>query len=77
MLELSRGGCAILFSTHILEIAESMCNNLYIINKGKIVAQGQVGALKDSVKKGSTLEELFIELTGGSEYQEVVKYLNN
>ncbi len=77
MLELSRGGCAILFSTHILEIAESMCNNLYIINKGKIVVSGPTAELKSNAKEGSTLEELFIELTGGSEYDEVVKYLKN
>lgn len=76
MLELSRGGCAILFSTHILEIAESMCDRLYIINKGKIVADGPVEQLKGSIKQGSSLEELFIELTGGSEYEEVLKYLN-
>jgi ABC-2 type transport system ATP-binding protein len=84
MLELSRSGCAILFSTHILEIAESMCNRLYIINKGTIVAEGEVAQLKNSLRQGpheagvtgSTLEELFIELTGGSEYDEVLKYLN-
>ena len=77
MIELARNGCAILFSTHILEIAESMCNRLYIINSGKIVAQGAINELKDRVNKGSTLEELFIELTGGSEYSEVIKYLKD
>jgi ABC-2 type transport system ATP-binding protein len=75
MIELSRSGCAILFSTHILEIAESMCNTLFIINKGKIVAHGTMEQLRSSVNQGSTLEELFIGLTGGSEYDEVVKYL--
>ncbi len=77
MIELSHNGCAILFSTHILEIAESMCKSLYIINKGKIVACGPIENLKSNAKEGSTLEELFIELTGGSEYDEVVKYLKN
>jgi ABC-2 type transport system ATP-binding protein len=76
MLELSRSGCAILFSTHILEIAENMCHRLYIINQGKIVADGPVEKLKENIRQGSTLEELFIELTGGSEYDEVIKYLN-
>lgn len=76
MLELSRAGCAILFSTHILEIAENMCHRLYIINKGKIVADGPVDKLKETLRQGSTLEELFIELTGGSEYDEVIKYLS-
>ncbi len=77
ILELARNGCAVLFSTHILEIAESMCSRLYIIDKGKIVAQGKVAELKDSIKAGSSLEELFIELTGGSEYQEVLRYLSD
>lgn len=77
ILELARNGCAVLFSTHILEIAESMCSRLYIIDKGKIVAEGTVTELKDSIKAGSSLEELFIELTGGSEYQEVVRYLSD
>ena len=75
MIELSRSGCAILFSTHILEIAESMCKTLYIINKGKIVAHGSMDQLRSSVREGTNLEELFIELTGGSEYEEVVKHL--
>ncbi len=77
ILELAHNGCAVLFSTHILEIAESMCNRLYIIDRGKIVADGAVAELKDSIKAGSSLEELFIELTGGSEYQEVIRYLSD
>lgn len=75
--ELARGGAAVLLSTHILEIAESMCERLYIIDKGKIVAGGEPERLKQSVKSGSSLEELFIELTGGSEYNEVIKYLSD
>lgn len=77
ILELARNGCAVLLSTHILEIAESMCSRLYIIDRGKIVAEGAVAELKDSIKAGSSLEELFIELTGGSEYQEVIRYLSD
>ncbi|MEE8417698.1 MAG: AAA family ATPase, partial [candidate division Zixibacteria bacterium] len=77
ILELAHNGCAVLFSTHILEIAESMCSRLYIIDRGKIVADGAVAELKDSIKAGSSLEELFIELTGGSEYQEVIRYLSD
>ena len=74
--EMAKGGCAILFSTHILEIAESICDSIYIINKGKIVARGNIEQLRNEAR-GSTLEELFIELTGGSEYDEVVKFLRN
>ena len=77
ILELARGGCAVLLSTHILGIAESMCDRIYIIDKGKIIADGEPEKLKHSVKAGSSLEELFIELTGGSEYNEVIKYLSD
>lgn len=75
ILELARGGRAVMLSTHILEIAESMCDRIYIIDKGRIVAEGKPESLKQSVKAGTSLEELFIELTGGSEYNEVLKYL--
>jgi ABC-2 type transport system ATP-binding protein len=77
ILELARNGCAVFFSTHILEIAESMCDRLYIIDRGKIVVEGTLAELKNSIKAGSSLEELFIELTGGSEYQEVIRYLSD
>ena len=77
ILELARSGCAVMLSTHILEIAESMCDRIYIIDKGKIIAEGEPEKLKQSVKTGSSLEELFIELTGGSEYNEVLKYLSD
>ena len=76
ILELARGGCAVMLSTHILEIAESMCDRIYIIDKGKIIAEGETEELKQSVRAGSSLEELFIELTGGSEYNEVLRYLS-
>jgi ABC-2 type transport system ATP-binding protein len=62
ILQLARDGCAILF---------------YIINKGRIVAKGDINSLKESAESESSLEELFIELTGGSEYNEVINYLRN
>ncbi len=75
IVELARGGRAVMLSTHILEIAESMCDRIYIIDKGRIIAEGDPEKLKQSVKASSSLEELFIDLTGGSEYDEVLKYL--
>jgi len=77
IIQLASDGCAVLLSTHILEIAENMCDHIYIINKGRIVASGDIKSLKDSAESESSLEELFIELTGGSEYNEVIKYLRN
>jgi len=77
IIELAKNGCAVLFSTHILEIAENICHRIYIIDKGKIVAEGKTSDIKESARSGSSLEELFIELTGGSEINEVIRYLND
>jgi ABC-2 type transport system ATP-binding protein len=70
-------------STHILEIAERMCDRVGIIQKGRLLAVGnmddlrQAAAAKGAMKhpEASTLEDLFIELTGGSDYAEVSRYL--
>ena len=71
-------GTTIFMSTHILEIAEAMCDRVAIINQGKIVALGSMDELRlHSKQKDQSLEEIFLELTGGSEYEEVLKYLED
>ncbi|XFA99283.1 ABC transporter ATP-binding protein [Candidatus Izemoplasma sp. B36] len=56
--ELCENGSLIFFSTHVLEVAEKLCNKIAIIKKGKIVAQGPT----ESVIKDNSLEEIFLEL---------------
>lgn len=51
-------GSAIFFSTHVLEVAEKLCNKIAIIKDGKVVASGETGA----VKGNNSLEQLFLEL---------------
>ena len=58
MHEMTENGAAIFFSTHVLEVAEKLCNKVAIINHGKLVAQGDM----DTVKGDDSLEELFMEL---------------
>ena len=58
MHEMTENGAAIFFSTHVLEVAEKLCNKVAIINHGKLVAQGDM----DTVKGNDSLEELFMEL---------------
>jgi len=71
-------GTTVFMSTHILEIAEAMCDRVAIINQGKIVALGTMEELRlHSKQKDQSLEEIFLELTGGSEYDEVLKYLED
>ena len=67
-------GTAVFFSTHILEIAERMCDRVLIINQGAIVAQGTLAELRAGGGEGS-LEDIFLSLTGGAEYAEMAEVL--
>ena len=76
-------GITVFMSTHILEIAERMADRVGIIQNGKLRAVGSVDELRALASKSDeklsgtqmTLEDLFLELTGGSEYEEVSRYL--
>lgn len=59
MVEFCENGGAIFFSTHVLEVAEKLCNKLAIIKNGKLLITGKM----EEVIKDSTLEDVFIELT--------------
>ena len=58
MKEKCRQGCAIFFSTHVLEVAEKLCNKIAIIKDGKLITCGET----DAVRGNSSLEQLFLEL---------------
>lgn len=58
MKELAKEGVSIFFSTHVLEVAQKLCNKVAIIKEGKIIAEG----LMDEVIKDSSLEEIFLGL---------------
>jgi ABC-2 type transport system ATP-binding protein len=69
-------GKTVFMSTHILEIAERMCDRVGIINQGRLVALGSIDDLRAKSQAGlMSLEDVFLELTGGPEEQEVIKYL--
>src|SRR6202000_1979449 len=54
----------VILSTHIMQEVEAVCDNVIIINKGKIVADDTLAGLR-SKNKGQTLENIFIGLTNG------------
>jgi ABC-2 type transport system ATP-binding protein len=57
-------GGAVLFSTHIMEIAEQVCTRIGIIDQGKVIAEGTLNELRSkSGGVGETLEEVFLKLT--------------
>lgn len=62
MKEHARKGNTVFFSTHILEIAEKLCDRIAIINKGKIIFVGTLDELKNMYKDKNTLEEIFIDI---------------
>lgn len=62
MREHSKKGNTVFFSTHVLEVAEKLCDKIAIINKGRIIFVGTVEELKEKMKKDSTLEESFLEI---------------
>lgn len=66
MREHAKAGNAVLFSTHVLEVAEQLCDRIIIINKGKIVSEGTLEYLR-LMNPGMTLEEIFVKLTGRPE----------
>lgn len=57
-------GHTVLFSTHVLEVAEKICDRIGVINKGKLLFVGTVDELRAQTKSHQSLEELFLELTG-------------
>lgn len=52
----------VFFSTHILDVAERLCDRIGIINKGKILFVGTYDELKKELKENKSLEELFMEI---------------
>jgi len=74
--QLAERGAAVMLSTHILEIAERMCDRIGIINKGELVAIGTMDQLRNASKSGETsLEDIFLGLTGGAEEAEIAEIL--
>jgi len=70
-------GCTVFMSTHILEIAERVCDRIGIINEGKLVTVGTMDELRqDNTAVNRNLEEIFLELTGDVEDREMVKILS-
>lgn len=73
----AKKGGAVIFSTHIMEVAEKLCTRVGIINKGKIVGEGTVEDLRKLVKSAEgSLEDIFLKVTEQEAgMQDVIKAL--
>jgi len=67
-------GAAVMLSTHILEIAQNMCDRIGIIDQGRLISVGTMEELQSAQGEGS-LEDIFLRLTGGAEFAEIAEVL--
>lgn len=67
MKEHAKAKNAVFFSTHILEIAEKLCDRIGIINNGRLIFVGTHEEMKKELKENGSLEELFMEITKRNE----------
>jgi len=73
--QLSERGTTVFLSTHILEIAERMCDRVGIIDRGRLIALGTVPELRRQADRSDTLEDIFLALTGGPAYAQIAEVL--
>lgn len=67
MKDYASEGRTVFFSTHILEIAEKLCDRIGIINKGKLVFVGTLEEMRKEFGQKLSLEEMFLEVTENEE----------
>lgn len=76
LLRLSGEGVTTIFSTHIMEIADALCDRISVLYNGEKLGEGSPVELRESAGKiGSTLEEVFLMLTGAGDVVEIVDAL--
>jgi len=64
LTELNRGGMTLVYTTHYMEEAQQICDEIVIIDAGKVIASGSPKTLVNDAADCSNLEELFLALTG-------------
>jgi ABC-2 type transport system ATP-binding protein len=75
---LREDGVPTIFSTHVLEIADAICDRIVIMYDGKVLTEGTGAELRSKAgTAGSTLEEVFLKLTGTSDTREIVEALSH
>ena len=73
---LAKEGVTTVFSTHILEIAEAICDRLTILQNGRVLAEGTARELRENAGlPGSGLEDVFLKLTGTKGVEDIVEAL--
>ena len=66
--QLTKSGVTIFMSTHTMSVAQEMCHRIGIINKGKLIALGNMNNLQKQAQVSSGLEDVFLQLTSSETY---------
>ena len=72
MREHSKNGNTVFFSTHVLEVAEKLCDKVAIIDDGKIVFTGTIDEIHQKLKSNDNLEESFLKIIRGDTEDESI-----
>jgi len=76
LLEQVQRGATVFLTSHVLEVVERLCDEVAIVNRGKIVTQGTMADLRSQAADGAgTLEEIFVNIVGGERYTERLEWL--
>jgi ABC-2 type transport system ATP-binding protein len=76
LLEQVHHGATVFLTSHVLEVVERLCEQLAIINKGKVIVQGTMAELRQQASEGvSTLEDIFVNIIGAERYTEKLDWL--
>ena len=76
LVEQVHHGATVFLTSHVLEVVERLCDEVAIINHGKVVAQGTMAELRARESaEASTLEEIFVNLVGGERYSDKLDWL--
>lgn len=69
LLDQVRRGATVFLTSHVLDVVERLCDQIAIVNRGRVVAQGTFNELSTQAESGaSTLEELFVQIVGAESH---------
>jgi ABC-2 type transport system ATP-binding protein len=60
--ERAAAGAAVFFSTHLLDQAERLCDRIAILHRGRLAASGRLEELRESLRQGGSLEDIFFQV---------------
>jgi ABC-2 type transport system ATP-binding protein len=75
LLEQVHHGATVFLTSHVLEVVERLCEQVAIINQGRVIVQGTMPELRQQAEGASTLEDIFVDLVGAERYSEKLEWL--